>query len=106
MVKYLSNNNLKDEISSGVFLVKFGASWCGPCKAIKPHFEKASEENGHITFLDVSIEGENKNLVSEFQINSIPTFILFSDGKELGRRVGGQAHLIGELLELAQDYNL
>ncbi len=68
--------------------VKFYATWCGPCRSMEPVFERlASRFAGSVHFanLDVDMTG---GLASEHQIRSIPTFLLFVGGREVGRVVG------------------
>lgn len=69
-------------------LVDFYADWCGPCKLAAPIIDKLSEEyDGKmmITKLDVD---ENNALAGEHGVMSIPTVIVFQDGKEVDRQIG------------------
>jgi thioredoxin 2 len=69
-------------------IVDFWAPWCGPCKMMGPNFEK-SAKNFPLKTLFVKVNTENEqNLGARFSIRSIPTLILFKDGKEI-KRVSG-----------------
>lgn len=69
-------------------LVDFWASWCGPCKALSPVIDSIAEDFEHqISVFKVNVD-ENPNLARTYNIQSIPTMILFVDGKERKRIVG------------------
>jgi thioredoxin 1 len=85
---YLDDSNFNDTISKGVTLVDFYADWCGPCRMIAAIIEELSEEfNGKATIAKLDIE-KAQTTTAEFQVTSIPTIILFKDGKEFKRIVG------------------
>lgn len=69
-------------------LIDFYADWCGPCKVMKPIFDKvAPDYEGKVEFQKVDVEEDNAK-ASEFGIMSIPTFVLLKDGEELDRKMG------------------
>jgi len=69
-------------------LVDFWAAWCGPCKMIAPVVEEIAEEfEGKVKAGKLNVD-ENQNIPASLKINSIPTLIIFKDGKELERSVG------------------
>jgi len=65
--------------SEGITLIDFWATWCPPCRAFAPVFERASEKHEDITFAKVDTEAEQL-LAAEFDIRSIPTVMAVRDG--------------------------
>ena len=80
---HLKNENF-DELIKEKILVDFYANWCGPCKMIAPELEKV-ESNIKVVKVDVD---EFEELARKYGVMSIPTLILFEDGKELKRNIG------------------
>ena len=86
----LTLENFDNVISNGKVLVDFWAGWCTPCKMVAPIIDElAAEYEGKVTVAKVDIDNES-DLASRFDILSIPTVILFSDGAEVRRFVGVQ----------------
>ncbi len=72
-------------------LVDFGATWCPPCKKMKPVLEALETEmNGKMKLVKVD-GGENLKLLEEFHLQELPSYILFQNGKEVWRAVGIQS---------------
>ena len=87
----LDGHNFKESISQGVSLVDFWATWCGPCRMINPIIEKIAKDfSGQLTVGKVNID-ENSGLAEEFNVSSIPTILIFKDGKEVDRLVGANS---------------
>jgi thioredoxin 1 len=98
----LTEKNFQEEIAKGVILVDFYATWCGPCRMIAPIVEQLAgmlEGKARIGKLDIDQAQETTN---SLQITSIPTLILFKDGKEVKRVVGVKD--LDYLLNLVQSY--
>lgn len=73
---------------TGVVLVDFWASWCGPCRMVGPIIDQLAEEYaGKVTVGKVNVDEESA-LASEFAVVSIPTIIVFKDGKQVEKLVG------------------
>lgn len=68
-------------------VIDFYADWCGPCKMMAPFFEEVSNESNEVIFAKINVD-EIESLSSEFEITSIPTLILFVEGKPINRKVG------------------
>ena len=80
---HLKNENFEELIKEKI-LVDFYANWCGPCKMIAPELEKV-ESNIKVVKVDVD---EFEDLARTYGVMSIPTLILFEQGKEVKRNIG------------------
>ena len=85
----VSEENFDSEVlqSDLPVLVDFYADWCGPCKVMAPHLEKASEEIKSVKFGKVDVDKEG-DLAGKFGVLSIPTTISFKDGEQVDRHTG------------------
>jgi len=87
-IKELTDNNFAAMVKNGVTLVDFWASWCMPCKMMAPILNETAEELGNtakIAKLDVDA---NRSSSAKYGVRSIPTLVLFKNGKEINRFVG------------------
>lgn len=88
LIKHLTDADFETETRTGVTLVDFHASWCGPCRMLAPVLEQVAKDiKGKAHIAKVDIDSEQKT-ASQYQITSVPTMILFKDGKEVNRLVG------------------
>ena len=89
-IKNLSLDNFDNEISSSDLpvLVDFWAEWCGPCKSLGPILEEISNDlKGQLKVVKVNLD-ENQDLAMKYSIRSIPTLLLFKEGKLIDTKVG------------------
>jgi len=99
----LSDTTFDEEInaSSEPVLVDFWAEWCGPCKMIAPILEEIAEEQaGKLKVAKLNVD-EAPAIAQRFEVMSIPTMIVFQDGKPAKRLVGAKpkAALVKDLSE-------
>lgn len=86
-VEHLNETNFESAIRSGVTLVDFFATWCGPCKMLSPIIEELSSEADGFSVYKVDID-ECEDLAMDFSVMSVPTLIVFKNGEEAERMIG------------------
>ena len=87
-VKILTDDNFSSTINAGVSLVDFWAAWCGPCRVQGPIVDEIADEMGDkakICKLDID---QHKKIAGQLGIQSIPTILIFKDGKMVQKFVG------------------
>jgi len=100
----LTDSTFDEEIAaaSSPVLVDFWAEWCGPCLAVAPVLEEIANEQGdRLRIAKVNVD-DSVELARRFEVLSIPTMILFSDGEPRVRLVGAKPK--GRLLEELQAF--
>lgn len=84
----LTDASFKKQIKSGVTLIDFWAAWCMPCKVLGPIVSEVADEMGDEAAICKLNIDENKKTSAELGIRSIPTIIIFKDGKIVKKIVG------------------
>ena len=86
---HVTDSNFEETLKKNkVVFVDFWANWCGPCRALAPTIvEVAKEYNGKALIGKLDVD-ENPATAEQFQVFSIPTMIIFKEGKEMERLVG------------------
>ncbi|PXF43494.1 58 kDa phosphoprotein [Gracilariopsis chorda] len=94
---------LLDEAGSTPVVVDAFATWCGPCKAIAPLYEKfAVEYKGRVIFSRYDVD-KATDLAAEMNVSAMPTFRLFKDGKEIGSLVGADPNKLEDMIKKAAE---
>ena len=87
----------EEEIMKGKSFLLFSASWCNPCKKIKPIIKEMVEDIKDLNIYEVDID-KNKELVDYYNISSVPSFILIEDGKKTGEVLDSDIEKIRNLI--------
>jgi thioredoxin 1 len=86
----LNRKSFERSILHGVTLLDFDAPWCGPCRAQKPVIDALKRSyHGKAAIRKINID-ENRDIALHLGIQSIPTIILFKEGREINRFIGLQ----------------
>lgn len=88
-MKVNSSNFQTEVLDSNIpVLLDFGATWCGPCRALIPILnELESQSNGEFKVVKIDID-ECCDIASEYSVDAVPTLMLFENGKAVRRHVG------------------
>ncbi len=104
----LNKDNFKQEVEefNGLVLVDFFAPWCGPCQMMAPIVEEMINENKdkNVKIGKLNID-ENQDLAAKYNVMSIPSFLVFKNGKAVKQKTGygDKAELI-ELIEKSKPH--
>jgi thioredoxin 1 len=106
-VTQLTQDNIEETINNNdIVVIDFWAPWCGPCQAFKPVFEKASERHGDAVFASCNTE-EQTELAAMFQIQSIPTLVVFREGIGIFGQTGMlPAATLDELMDKVRELDM
>jgi thioredoxin 1 len=85
----ITKDNFKAEVLDykGTVLIDFWADWCGPCRMLSPIVDEVAAENPNIKVGKINVD-EQQELSSQFGIMSIPTLLVFKDGKKINESIG------------------
>ena len=91
-VLVITKENFEQEVlkSDKKVLVDFWASWCGPCRMLSPIIDEIAKETDKVKVGKVNVD-EESDLATQFAVMSIPTLILFENGKPIKQIVGVQS---------------
>ena len=87
MLLHLENEDFNEEVKEGVVLVDFFATWCGPCKMLGPVLEEIAKEQTDLKIVKVDVD-QHESLAQQFGIMSVPTLVLYKDGRPVKRMSG------------------
>ncbi len=88
----ITSKELQEKMNNGEkFIVDFHAAWCGPCKMLKPIYEKVAQDlaskNSDVKLYTMNVDN-NRDMVVSLGVRSVPTIKSFANGKEMNTRVG------------------
>lgn len=84
-------DQFQETLENGVTLMDFNATWCAPCKAQEPIIKKLMNTyQNRASIIEINID-EHRTVATKYRVQSIPTLIIFKDGKEIKRFIGLQS---------------
>jgi thiol-disulfide isomerase/thioredoxin/quercetin dioxygenase-like cupin family protein len=100
--KAKNDQEAKDLIGAKQVIVKFTAAWCGPCKMIAPKFQEIATAEDDLRFVEVDVD-ICEAFAMEHSVTSMPTFVGFLNGAEVGRSSGAVASGIQSLVDKVKE---
>lgn len=80
-------NNFSELVKDGLTLVDFYADWCGPCQMLSPILNQLSESQSKVKIIKLNVD-EDTSVAQEYGVMSMPTMIVFKDGKKYDQKIG------------------
>lgn len=97
-IMHLTKDNFDSVTSSGLVLVDFWATWCGPCRMQAPILEELDEQlNGKVKICKLDVDDE-PTIAQRFGVMSIPTLMVFRNGEMISKEVG--VHTVEQLMTM------
>ncbi len=87
MVIMGNKHNFNELVNKDLVLVDFFATWCGPCRMLGPVLDELAEDRNDFDIVKIDID-QNQSLAQQFGVMSVPTLIIFKDGKPIATRSG------------------
>ena len=88
--------------SSRLIVIDFKATWCGPCKAIKPFIDYLKDNYKNVDFIEIDIEDEDtESITNTFEIKKVPTFVYYKNDELCNSLIGINK---GNIEELVNEY--
>ncbi|EAX95097.1 Thioredoxin family protein [Trichomonas vaginalis G3] len=99
----MNKTQLEAKLAEGNYVLMFSAEWCGDCKFIKPHMPAIMEEFKQFKFYLIERDS-NIDLYQELDVLGIPSFLVYKDGKEVGRFVSRDRKTKEEVCNFIKKY--
>ena len=87
MIEELTEDKFNEVIKTGKVIIDCYANWCGPCKALSPIVDEVAEKTPNMKYYKLDMDNAD-NIAEEYEIMSIPTILVFEDGKLIDKSVG------------------
>lgn len=105
-ILHINQNDFQKEVleAKEIVFVDFYADWCGPCKMTSPIIDELAKELTDVKFVKINVD-QNPDLASQYSVFSIPTFIIFKNGKPVHQMVGamGKEKFLEEIKKIKEE---